>query len=162
MPAGSAVLPYRSNIPAISKFVFSSIDAEYYERAMRHKETGSFVVGGSNYGQGSSREHAALAPRYLGLKVVVAKSFARIHYQNLANFGILALLFDNPEDYERIEQGDVLVIDDVRNNLRRGGNIDVANKSKGDTYSTRHTLTPRQVAMVLEGSLIDVVRKKIE
>jgi aconitate hydratase len=161
MPAGSKVLPFRSNIPEISKFVFSRIDEEYYERAMHHKEKGSFVVGGSNYGQGSSREHAALAPRYLGLKVVLAKSFARIHYQNLANFGILALLFDNPEDYDRIEQGDELRIDDVRGKLQSGGSITVTNKSKGDTYSTKHSLTERQVEMVLEGSLINVVRKNI-
>jgi aconitate hydratase len=161
MPAGSKVLPFRSNIPEISKFVFSRIDEQYYERAMRHKDSGSFVVGGSNYGQGSSREHAALAPRYLGLKAVVAKSFARIHYQNLANFGILALLFDQPEDYDRIEQGDELLIEDVRKKLRSGADITVTNKTKGDTYGTHHTLTPRQVAMVLEGSLINVVRKNI-
>lgn len=160
MPAGSEVLPFRSNIPAISKFVFSRIDAGYYERAMKFKKTGSFVVGGTNYGQGSSREHAALAPRHLGLKAVIAKSFARIHFQNLANFGILALVFENPEDYDKISQGDVLDIGDVRNKLRSGGNIEVTNKSKGETYGTRHSMTPRQVDMVLHGSLINVVRKK--
>jgi len=159
MPAGSKVLPFRSNIPAISKFVFAPIDEEYYERAMAHRETGSFVVGGSNYGQGSSREHAALAPRYLGVKAVLAKGFARIHFQNLANFGILPLVFDNPEDYKRIRQGDELQIADVRHTLRSGGSVAVTNKSRGEKYDTHHSLTERQVNMVLEGSLINVVRR---
>lgn len=106
MPAGAKVLPYRSNIPAISQFVFSQIDESYYERAMEHREEGSFIVGGHNYGQGSSREHAALAPRYLGVKAIITKSFARIHWQNLVNFGILPLTFINPEDWAKIDHHD--------------------------------------------------------
>lgn len=160
MPAGSRVLPYRSNIPEISKFVFEPLDSEYYQRAMEHCEGGSFIVGGKNYGQGSSREHAALAPRYLGVKAVFAKSYARIHFQNLANFGILPLIFSNPEDWDKIQQGDMLAVEDVYNVLRNGESITVINRTQNDTYEMRHSLTPRQVEMILEGSLINIVRKE--
>ena len=105
MPAGSRVLPYRSNIPEISRFVFAPVDESFYERAMANQRQAFYLVGGNNYGQGSSREHAALAPRYLGLKAVIAKSFARIHQQNLVNFGILPLTFMRPDDYDRIRPG---------------------------------------------------------
>jgi hypothetical protein len=97
LPAGAEVLPFRSNIPEIAKFTFGVVDVHYYRRAMKHKEQGSFVVAGRNYGQGSSREHAALAPRYLGLRAVIAKSFARIHRQNLINYAILPLTFADPD-----------------------------------------------------------------
>jgi len=110
MPAGTKVLPFRSNIPEISKFTFNAIDETYYDRSLKYQKSGSFIIGGLNYGQGSSREHAALGPRYLGLRAVIAKSFARIHWQNLCNFGILPLTFSNPDDYEKIKQGDVLAI----------------------------------------------------
>jgi aconitate hydratase len=102
MPAGEPVLPYRGNIAAISTFVFRGVDPSYYERAMRHRQSGSFIVGGRNYGQGLSREHAAIGPRYLGVKAALAKTFARIHRQNLINFGILSLTFANPDDWNRI------------------------------------------------------------
>lgn len=161
MPAGAKVLPYRSNIPELSKFVFSQIDPSYYARAAACREQGSFVVGGANYGQGSSREHAALCPRYLGLQAVLAKSFARIHLQNLSNFGVLPLTFVDPEDWGRIEQGDVLAIPDVRNAILQGSRIRVLNLSRGQTYETEHPLTPRQVEMVLAGSLINLVRQKM-
>lgn len=160
MPAGSRVLPYRSNIPEISKFVFEPLDREYYQRAMEHREGGSFIVGGKNYGQGSSREHAALAPRYLGVKAVFAKSYARIHFQNLANFGILPLVFANPEDWDKIQQGDELAVEDIHNALRDGETIKVANRTRDDTYEMRHSLTARQVEMILEGSLINIVRRE--
>jgi aconitate hydratase len=111
-PAGARALPYRSNIPALAEFTFHGVDEQYPSRA---KESGAHaVVAGDNYGQGSSREHAAITPRYLGLAVVIARSFARIHWQNLANFGILALEFANPADLDRIEPGDVLRLDDLR------------------------------------------------
>ncbi|MCU0561333.1 MAG: hypothetical protein MUD16_14215, partial [Desulfobacterales bacterium] len=110
MPAGSRVLPYRSNIPELSKYVFSHVDESFYDRAAQNQQQGFFVIAGDNYGQGSSREHAAIAPRYLGLQVVIAKSFARIHSQNLVNFGILPLTFVKAEDYERMSQGDTLEI----------------------------------------------------
>ncbi len=161
MPAGAKALPYRSNIPELSKFAFSQIDETYYARAMACQQQGSFVVGGANYGQGSSREHAALGPRYLGLKAVLAKSFARIHLQNLSNFGILPLTFVNPEDWGKIAQGDVLSIPDVRNAIRKGNRVGVINLTKNETYETEHPMTPRQVEMVLAGSLINLVRQKM-
>jgi aconitate hydratase len=161
MPAGAKVLPFRSNIPELSKFVFSQIDPTYYERAMASREQGSFVVGGANYGQGSSREHAALCPRYLGLQVVLAKSFARIHLQNLSNFGILPLTFVNPDDWDQIAQGDVLSISDVRNAICHGNRVKVINLTRNVTYETEHAMTPRQVEMVLAGSLINLVRQKM-
>jgi aconitate hydratase len=161
MPAGAKVLPFRSNIPAISKFVFNQIDETYYERAMACQQQGSFVVGGANYGQGSSREHAALAPRYLGVKVVIAKSFARIHLQNLSNFGILPLIFVNPEDWDWIAQGDRLSIPDARHALLKGNKVQVVNLTKNETYETEHPLSPSAVEMVLAGGLINLVKQKV-
>ena len=160
MPAGAKALPLRSNIPELSKFTFSQIDETYYARAMACQQQGSFVVGGANYGQGSSREHAALGPRFLGVKTVLAKSFARIHLQNLGNFGILPLTFVDPEDWEKIAQGDVLSIPDVRNAIRKGNRVRVINLTKNETYETEHPMTSRQVEMVLAGSLINLVRQK--
>jgi aconitate hydratase len=160
MPAGEQVLPYRSNIPAISKFVFHGVDASYYERAMRHQQTGSFIVGGRNYGQGSSREHAAIAPRYLGVRAVVAKSFARMHRQNLINFGILPLTFANPDDWNRIALGDVLRLPDVREAIQRGNQVKILNQSKSETYMTAHAMSDRQVQMLLAGGLINLFRAR--
>jgi aconitate hydratase len=160
MPAGTKVLPFRSNIPEISKFTFSRLDETYYERAMRHQESGSFIVGGANYGQGSSREHAALGPRYLGLKAVIAKSFARIHWQNLCNFGILPLTFIDPDDWEKIERDDVLLIDDIENVIKHSKRISIVNKSKNENYNTEHAMSARQIEMVLAGSLINLIKNK--
>ncbi len=160
MPAGARVLPYRSNIPAISRFVFNQIDETYYERAMDFQKRGSFVIGGANYGQGSSREHAALAPRFLGVKAVIAKSFARIHLQNLSNFGILPLIFADPEDWNKVSQGDSLSIPDVRNTIQNGYRVRVFNLTQHLTFETEHSLTPFEVEMVLAGSLINLVKEK--
>jgi aconitate hydratase len=160
LPAGAKVLPFRSNIPAISRFVFSPVDETYSERAMGFQKQGSFVVGGSNYGQGSSREHAALGPRYLGVKAVIAKNFARIHLQNLSNFGILPLIFANLDDWNKIAQGDRLSIPDVRNAISRGNSVKVINLTKNETYDTEHRMTQYQVDMVLAGSLINLVKQK--
>jgi aconitate hydratase len=162
MPAGSRVLPFRSNIPEISKFAFSQVDQEFYDRALPHQQEGFYVVGGDNYGQGSSREHAAIAPRYLGLRAVVAKSIARIHWQNLANFGILPLIFVDRDDYDRISQGDRLEIADVHGSIANGNRIDVINRTAEEIYAVTHNLSRRQVEMILEGSLINVVRKRYE
>jgi aconitate hydratase len=159
MPAGAQILPYRSNIPEISKFVFSRIDENFYDRTLQHQKS-FVVVGGNNYGQGSSREHAVIAPRYLGLKIVIAKSFARIHWQNLINFGILPVTFIVPSDYDRIEQEDQLETVDIHQVLRRGSPIRFKNKTKNEIYETKHTLTERQIEMILEGSLINVVKKR--
>jgi aconitate hydratase len=161
MPAGARVLPYRSNIPEISRFVFEQLDLEYYPRVMKHQKSGSFIVGGKNYGQGSSREHAALAPRYLGVKAVIAISFARIHFQNLANFGILPLEFENPDDYSKIKRDDILKIPDIIKNIRNRSGIKVINTTRNYEFLTIHKLTDRQIEMVLEGGLINVVRKEL-
>jgi aconitate hydratase len=158
MPAGAQILPLRSNIPAISRFVFSRIDANYPDRVVKHRI--SLIVGGENYGQGSSREHAALAPRYLGVRAVLAKSYARIHWQNLVNFGILPLRFTHPDDWKRVQQGDVLAIPQVREAIQRGAELKVENRTQNEVYEIEHALTPRQVEVILEGSLINVVRRK--
>ena len=160
MPAGSRVLPFRSNIPEISKFVFDPIDPSFHERAMKHQVKGFFIIGGKNYGQGSSREHAALAPRYLGLKVIIAKSFARIHFQNLVNFGILPLVFIKSEDYDQISQEDDLAINNIRDTLKRSNIIKVTNQSKNVTFQVKHFMSQRQIEMVMAGSLINMVRNE--
>ena len=151
MPAGSRVLPYRSNIPKISEFVYIQVDDTYATRAAEH-DGGHAIVGGENYGQGSSREHAVIAPRYLGLRVVVAKSLARIHWQNLANFGVLALEFTDEADYESLSQGDVLEFRGVRDELGEGTTITA--EAAGRKFEFRHGLSPRQVEMVLAGGRI--------
>jgi len=160
MPAGARVLPYRSNIPKISEFSFDVIDDTYARRAqaMRH-EGGHLIVGGENYGQGSSREHAALAPRYLGLQLVIAKSFARIHWQNLVNFGILPLTFLYPEDYDKIHMGDILVLNHVREDIQKGNELVAAIEGKDITIPLQHKLSHRQVAVLLQGGLINWVQK---
>lgn len=158
MPAGAQVLPYRSNIPKISKFVYSRVDDTFYDRAMLYQKKGFVIVGGNNYGQGSSREHAAIAPRYMGLKVVIVKSFARIHWQNLINFGMLPLTFVKHEDYDSIDQEDILEINDVRQAVRQSNVVRISNLTKGTKFDTQHALSRRQVDMVLEGSLINLVR----
>lgn len=159
MPAGEKVLPFRSNIPAISKFVFSQIDESYHDRAMQHQKTGSIIVGGANYGQGSSREHAALAPRYLGVKAVIVKSFARIHAQNLVNFGILPLIFNDPTDWEKISADDLLEISQVRDTIQNGKEVKVFNKTKQQTYITHHFMTERELKQMLAGGLINLMKQ---
>jgi aconitate hydratase len=158
MPAGAKVLPYRSNIPEISKFTFFQLDESYYDRAMPYQLTGSLIVGGINYGQGSSREHAALAPRYLGVKAVIAKSFARIHWQNLCNFGILPLVFVDEVDYDIIDLNDSLELPNAKEEIQQGNTVTVVNKTRNATFFTRHTMTPRQVRMVLAGSVINLYK----
>jgi aconitate hydratase len=160
MPAGARVLPYRSNIPKISEFAFSQIDEDYSSRAEKHREQGHFVVAGENYGQGSSREHAALAPRYLGLRAVIAKSFARIHWQNLVNFGILPLTFVSKEDYGRILEGDELALPDIGRALRKSKQTELVNKTRAETYIVEHELSDRQAEIVLVGGQINLFRKR--
>jgi len=159
MPAGAKVLPYRSNIPEISKFTFSQIDVGYYDRAMKYQKTGSIVVGGRNYGQGSSREHAALAPRYLGVKAVIAKSFARIHWQNLCNFGILPLSFIDERDYDLIDRDDVLELPGAKAQIQNGDKVTVVNQTKNQTFQVKHLMTQRQVRMILDGSVLKISRR---
>ncbi|GAA4476900.1 aconitate hydratase [Enteractinococcus fodinae] len=151
MPAGSRVLPYRSNIPKMAEFVYIQVDDTYSKRAADNSGEHA-IVGGDNYGQGSSREHAVIAPRYLGLRVVVAQSFARIHWQNLANFGVLALEFENPEDYDRLSQNDVLRFTGLHEALKQGSTITA--DLNGEELTLRHRLSERQVDMVLAGGRI--------
>lgn len=152
-PAGAAALPFRSNIPKLAQFAFIRVDEDYPAKAEEIKETsGHAILGGHNYGQGSSREHAAICPRYLGLRVVVAKSFARIHWQNLANFGILALEFRDESDHDRLSAGDTLSFSGLHDQLQNGSEITAT--VDGTEYTFAHQLSPRQVRMVLAGGLI--------
>jgi aconitate hydratase len=158
MPAGARVLPYRSNIPKIAEFAFDMIDQSYYRRA---KEIGGHaVVGGNNYGQGSSREHAALGPRFLGLRVVLARGFARIHAQNLVNFGILPLEFIDPSDYDQIDSGDMLVLDNLREKIRQD-RVSIENRNPGRTFEARHHLSARQIDVLLAGGAINWVKNRL-
>jgi aconitate hydratase len=156
MPAGAKILPLRSNIPAMSDYVFYSVDNGFPGRA-REKQ-GGFVVGGENYGQGSSREHAALVPMYLGLKAVIVKSFARIHRANLINFGILPLVFNDPAQYDDISQGDVLAIEKLDSELKYNVPITVVNTTNGKKIGCSHTLTERQIDIVKAGGLLNFTR----
>lgn len=161
-PAGAAALPLRSNVPRLAEFTFTRIDETYPTRSYELAEgAGHIVVGGENYGQGSSREHAAITPRYLGLRAVIAKSFARIHWQNLANFGILALEFSDPADYDRIDAADVLLLDGVTSALRAGDHeLQAENTTHGQRYRLHHSLSPRQVTMVLAGGQIPLLAQR--
>ncbi|NQW11697.1 MAG: aconitate hydratase [Alphaproteobacteria bacterium] len=161
MPAGARVLPYRSNIQKIDDFSFERIDRTYLERARAVRgSTGHAVIAGENYGQGSSREHAAIAPRNLGLRIVLVKSFARIHRQNLVNYGVLPLMFAEPSDYERLDQGDVLIARALHRTLTKGGDV-ILEVQGADSISTRHDLTQKQIAVILEGGLINWRRKRL-
>ncbi|GAA4769775.1 aconitate hydratase [Citricoccus nitrophenolicus] len=155
MPAGSRVLPFRSNIPKISEFTFTRIDPDYPARAAAAGP--HVVVAGANYGQGSSREHAVLAPRFLGLKAVIAQSFARIHWQNLANFGILALEFDDPAEQEHITAGDTVELDGIHEALRHGSRLTAS--IGGREVAVHHRLSERQVDMVLAGGRIPLAAR---
>ncbi|MGZ4031552.1 MAG: aconitate hydratase [Tumebacillaceae bacterium] len=158
MPAGAKVLPLRSNIPAISEHVYVRVDPEFPTRA---KELGkSVIIGGHNYGQGSSREHAALAPMYLGVKAVIVKSYARIHRANLINFGLLPLTFVNEADYDAIALGDEIVIDNLTDQIKAGNELTVKNVTKGTTFTVTHDLTERQIAIVLAGGLLNYTKKQ--
>jgi aconitate hydratase len=158
MPAGSRVLPYRSNIPKISEFVFEAVDASFAKRAQ--EKGGGFLVGGRNYGQGSSREHAGLAPAYLGVKAVLALSFARIHRANLINFGIVPLVFKDDADYETLAAGDDLEISGLADQLARSGEVVIRNLTKDSEFSMAHDVTPRQLEILKAGGLLNLVRRK--
>lgn len=156
MPAGSKILPLRSNIEAISEFVFSRIDGDFATRA---KESGGgLIVGGDNYGQGSSREHAAIAPRYLGIRAKLAKNFARIHKANLINFGILPLTFQNPDDYNKVRQGDQIRVQRVKQTVESGGDTIVAEVVRtGTRIPLKLDVTPRERDILVRGGLINTV-----
>lgn len=161
LPAGAKALPFRSNIPEISRFAFTSVDRTYHGRALEQRDRGGhFIVAGDNYGQGSSREHAAIAPRYLGLHAVVAKRFARIHAQNLVNFGVLPLTFDDPTDYDRIDSSDVLTISRAREQIHAGPTITVENLTKHHRYQCSQGLSSREIELVSAGSLITFLKTR--
>lgn len=157
-PAGAKVLPFRSNIPQISQFTYIHVDPDYVSRTKKYTE-GHVIIGGENYGQGSSREHAALAPRYLGLRVVIAKSFARIHWQNLINFGILPLVFKNPNDYDAIHLNDVVEISDLPDILdKKSFKIKINDKE----LEVQQTVSKRQKELLINGGLINWVKKDLK
>ncbi len=156
MPAGAKILPYRSNIPHLSQFCFGVCDTTFPERA---KAAGkSIIVGGSNYGQGSSREHAALVPLYLGVRVVITKSFARIHVANLINAGIMPLTFKNPDDYDKLNQGDELGLNNVYSGMD-SGEIILTNKTTGEDFVLVCNFTDRQKAILKAGSLLQYTKE---
>jgi aconitate hydratase len=162
MPAGARVLPYRSNIPKISEFVFENIDPTYDRRALERTPPGSHaILAGDNYGQGSSREHAAIAPRYLGLRMVIAKSFARIHRMNLVNFGILPVIFSDPAIYDLLELNDVVVLENAREQLAGSVNartLVLKVPKKKLTFNGTHNLFPRMIEVILAGGLTNWTR----
>ncbi|WP_299198281.1 aconitate hydratase [Thermocrinis sp.] len=163
MPAGAKILPLRSNIYAISEYVYHYVDPDFVKRAKEirdQKGKANIIVGGENYGQGSSREHAALAPRFLGVRAVIAKSFARIHHANLVNFGIVPLEFKNKDDYNKFSLGDELLIPDLKNRLQEGKEIVVINKTTGEEIVCTYNLTPKQVSVLLKGGLLNWIKSK--
>jgi len=163
MPAGAKILPLRSNIYAISEYVYHYVDPDFVKRAKEirdQKGKANIIVGGENYGQGSSREHAALAPRFLGVRAVLAKSFARIHHANLVNFGIVPLEFKNKEDYNKFSLGDELLIPKLESRLKEGKEIVVINKTTGEEVLCTYNLTPKQVSVLLKGGLLNWIKSK--
>ncbi|OPY90820.1 MAG: Homoaconitase large subunit [Syntrophaceae bacterium PtaU1.Bin231] len=160
-PAGSR-LKYRSNVPKYSEFVFENVDATFFKRAMENKKKGihNIIVAGESYGQGSSREHAAMCPMYLGVKAVVAKSFERIHTANLINFGILPLVFKNPADYDKIEKGDKLSSDNWRDAVIGGKPVVLSNERTGEKIECAYSLSETQREMILAGGLLNKITAK--
>ena len=157
MPAGAKILPYRSNIPYLSNFCFRQCDEHFAENCKR--EGSGMIIGGANYGQGSSREHAALVPLYLGIKCVITKSFARIHCANLINAGIIPFTFKNSDDYDKIDQNDILCLPDVKAEITAGKEVKLINKTKNDEYVLCYDLSDRQRDMILAGGLLNYTRE---
>jgi len=158
MPSNAKLLPFRSNVPYLAEFCLAPCDPEFPKRAKENG--GGFIVGGSNYGQGSSREHAALAPLQLGIKGVMAKSFARIHMANLINSGIIPMTFADEKDYDGIEDGDEIVLENAIDQVKNGGGeLIVKNKTKNKDFKVNVALSGRQVEMILAGGLLNYTRK---
>ena len=158
MPAGAKILPYRSNVPKLSEFCFTVCDKDFPERAKA--KGGGIILGGQNYGQGSSREHAALVPLYLGIKAVVAKSFARIHMANLINFGILPATLKCEDDYDKISEGDELSIEGYRAAIESGDEIVLKNKTTGEEIPLTISLSKRQREILLYGGTLNYTKAK--
>ena len=159
MPAGSKILPLRSNIEAISEFVFYQIDPDFHKQCKN--KVNIAVIGGENYGQGSSREHAALAPRFLGVRVKVAKSFARIHKANLCNFGIIPFIFKDPADYDRISKGAKIVFPDIRTHIE-GGAREIPMEVDGTSMITLLDVSERQRKFILAGGALNFVKGELK
>ncbi len=161
IPAGSK-MKYRSNVPKYSEFLFEVIDPTFHDRAAKIRDSGkhNIVIAGLSYGQGSSREHAALCPMYMGLKAVIAKSFERIHTANLINFGIIPLTFKNDKDYNKIEQGDDIEIPNVKNVIKKGGGLLVKNKTKNTEFEVDYTLSERQKRIILAGGTLAYMKNQ--
>ncbi len=157
MPSNAKLLPYRSNIPYLAEFCLTPCDPDFPKRAKENG--GGFIIGGSNYGQGSSREHAALAPLQLGIKGVIAKSFARIHMANLINSGIIPMTFVNEADYDIIEKDDEIILEDARGQIGKGGELIVRDRTKGKDIKVRVVLSGRQVEMILAGGLLNYTKR---
>ena len=155
MPAGAKILPYRSNIEKISEFCFMNQKESFHDDCLNNK--GGFIVAGQNYGQGSSREHAALAPMYLGIKAVLAKSFARIHQANLINFGILPCIFENEKDYDTIDETDELYFTDLHK-LKPNSVIEVQNTTKNKTYRLLLPYNEEQINILEHGGLLNTLK----
>lgn len=159
MPAGAKILPYRSNIPYLSQFCFAVCDKTFAERCKA--EGKGIIIGGANYGQGSSREHAALVPLYLGIKAVITKSFARIHCANLINAGILPLNFENEADYDKISQGDELSLPNIKEEIEAGKPVVLKNLTTGESYELKYDLSKRQKDIILAGGLLNYTRESL-
>ena len=157
MPAGAKILPFRSNVPKLSEFCFTVCDKEFPERAKALG--GGVILGGQNYGQGSSREHAALVPLYLGIKAVIAKSFARIHVANLINFGIVPMTLENEDDYDRISQSDSIVIENFRDAIASSDKAYLLDKKNDAKVALKLNLTERQRAILLAGGLLNYTKE---
>jgi aconitate hydratase len=157
MPSSAKLLPYRSNIPYLSNYCLTPCDKDFPKKAREYR--GGFIIGGTNYGQGSSREHAALVPLYLGIKAVLAKSFARIHQENLVNNGIIPLIFRNPEDYDNVKEMDELLIEDAIFQVK-SRTIKLKNLTKGKEYKMILDITLRQREMIIQGGLLNLIRLK--
>ena len=162
LKGGADVLPLRSNIEKISEYSYFVIDESFHKRALTayNEYGGHIVIAGENYAQGSSREHAAIAPKYLGQKAAIAKSYARIGRQNLINFGILPLIFVNNADYEKIAQDDILILTELRNAVKNGKNIFAKLKAKNKTIELTYQLSERQREIILQGGLINVMKSR--
>lgn len=158
MPSNAKLLPYRSNIPYLAEYCLAPCDPEFPKRAKENG--GGFIIGGSNYGQGSSREHAALAPLQLGIKGVIAKSFARIHMANLINSGILPMTFENEADYDRVNAGDVLILENAKDQIKAGNDLILTNKNANASIKVKTALSGRQVDIMLAGGLLNYTKNQ--
>jgi aconitate hydratase len=164
LKAGAEVLPLRSNIEAISRYAYQQVSSEYYSRAQNAQNSfsGHMVVAGHNYAQGSSREHAAIAPRYLGQKAVIAKSYARIGFQNLVNYGIIPFIFNDEDDYEKIEERNIIVLKSLDEAIEKGESVLIFNQSNNKGINVHCRLSSQQRKILMAGGLINYLKSKYQ